>query len=150
MPLLTHAFDLIVTLGPPVELGTVPAGRRRFIPITGGTVSGPMLSGIVLPGGGDRQTIGSDGTTGIHARYAMQASDGTVVEIDNPGVRVASPEIIARLAAGEVLDPGLYYFCTTPRFALPAGRHDWLRQRVFVAIGMRHPEMVELRIYRLD
>ena len=41
-----------------------------------------MLSGIVLPGGGDWQTIAADGTTAIPARYAMQASDGTVFEID--------------------------------------------------------------------
>ncbi len=148
-PALTLAFDVTVTLGAPVELGMIAAGRRRFIPITGGTVSGPKLNGIVLPGGGDWQTIGADGTTEIHARYAMQASDGTVVEIDNPGVRVASPAVIARLTAGEDLDPALYYFRTTPRFSLVAGKHDWLRQRVFVAVGIRHPKTVEIKVYEV-
>lgn len=150
-PVLTPVFTVTVTLGSPVELGTTPAGRRRLIPITGGTVSGPMLRGTVLPGGGDWQTIDADGTTEIHARYAMQASDGTVVEIDNPGVRVAPPGIIARPTAGENLDSALYYFRTTPRFSLAVGTtHDWLRQHVFVAVGIRHPEAVELAIYQVD
>lgn len=150
-PSLTPVFDVNVTLGPPIEFGTAADGRRRFIPITGGTVSGPMMNGMVLPGGGDWQTIDADGTTRIHARYAMQASDGAVIEIDNPGVRFAAPEIIARLTAGENLDPNVYYFRTTPRFSPPAtSTHDWLRQRVFVATGIRHPETVELRVYRID
>lgn len=148
-PPLSLAFAVTVTLGTPIELGTGPGGRRRFIPITGGTVSGPRLSGIVLPGGGDWQTIAPDGTTEVHARYAMRASDGTTVEIDNPGVRVAAPEIIARLTAGEIVDPALYYFRSSPRFTLPPGKHDWLRQRVFVAVGIRHPTTVELKVYEV-
>ena len=148
-PALTFVFEITITLGTPIEMGTMPEGRRRFIPITGGTVKGPKLQGVVLPGGGDWQTIGPDGTTEIHARYAMQASDGTVVEIDNPGVRVASPSIIARLTAGEDLDPALYYFRTTPNFSLVAGKHDWLRQRVFVAVGARRPAAVEVKIYEV-
>lgn len=150
IPALTLAFQVTVTLGAPVELGAVPGGRRRFIPITGGTVSGPRLSGIVLPGGGDWQTIGPDGVTEIHARYALRTSDGVAVEIDNPGVRVASPAVIARLTAGEDLDPSLYYFRTTPRFSLAAGKHDWLRQRVFVAAGVRRPTTVDISVFDVD
>jgi hypothetical protein len=149
-PTLTLQFKMLVTLGMPVEMGALPTGRRRFVPITGGTVSGPELEGIVLPGGGDWQTIGEDGTTEIHARYALRTTDGTVVEIDNPGVRVASPAVIARLTAGEDLDPSLYYFRTTPRFSVPAGKYDWLRRHVFVAVGIRHPATVEVRIFRVN
>lgn len=148
-PPLTLAFVVEVTLGTPVELGRLPTGRRRFVPITGGTVTGPKLSGVVLPGGGDWQTIGDDGVTDVHAHYALRASDGTVVEIDNPGVRVASPAIIARLTAGEDLDPALYYFRTTPRFSVQPGTQDWLRQRVFVASGVRHPDTVQVKIYEV-
>lgn len=150
LPSLSPAFSVTVTLSPPIEMGMVPAGRRRFIAITGGTVSGPLLNGVVLPGGGDWQTIGPDGTTELRAHYAMRASDGTVVEIDNPGVRVASPDVIARLTAGEDLDPALYYFRTSPRFSLPPGKHDWLRRNVFVGVGIRHPDTVELQVYKLS
>ena len=148
-PLLEEVFQAEVTLGTPVDLGEFADGRRRFVPITGGTVSGPRFSGKVLGGGGDWQTIGADGVTLIHARYAIQAADGTAIGIDNPGVRVATPDIIARLTAGEDLDPSLYYFRTTPSFEVRRGPHDWLRKSVFVGVGIRHPATVVLRVYRV-
>ena len=47
-PQLEHVCDLAVTIAPPVEVGHTPAGLRRMIPITGGTVTGPRLNGKVL------------------------------------------------------------------------------------------------------
>jgi len=146
---LEHVFDATVTLGTPVELGTRDGARQRFVPITGGTVSGPRLSGTILPGGGDRQAIHGDGLTEVAARYFIRAADGTVIGIENLGVRVASPDIIARLTAGEDLDPALYYFRTTPRFDVADGPHGWLRRSVFVAQGIRHPDNVVLKVWRV-
>ena len=149
-PTLEFVFEARVTLGPPQELGSSAASRSRFVPITGGTVAGPRLNGIVLSGGGDWQEIGTDGVTAIHARYILNAQDGTPIAVDNPGVRVASPDIIARLTAGEDLDPALYYFRTTPSFQVAAGPHDWLRRSVFVCQGIRHPQSVVLRYFRVS
>jgi hypothetical protein len=36
-----------------VEIGNGPYGRRRCVPITGGTVKGKYLTGEVVPGGAD-------------------------------------------------------------------------------------------------
>jgi hypothetical protein len=36
-----------VRVGAPVEIGEVAHGRRRIVPILGGTVDGPMLKGTV-------------------------------------------------------------------------------------------------------
>lgn len=150
VPGLDFVFEAVVTLGPPLEMGEADGGRRRFVPITGGRVSGPRLSGVVLPGGGDRQDIGRDGVTAIRARYLLRAADGAVIGVDNPGVRVASPEVITRLTAGEDLDPALYYFRTTPNFDVePGGPHDWMRRSVFVCQGVRHPATVALRFFRV-
>ena len=148
-PTLEFVFDVTVTLATPVDFGLFAEGRRRFVPITGGSIDGPRLKGDVLPGGGDWQTIGSDGVTDIHAHYALRASDGTTIDIDNPGVRVAAPEVIARLTAGEDVDPRLYYFRSTPRFTVRPGPHDWLRKSVFVGYGIRHPDRVVLKIFRV-
>ena len=52
-PTLTLVFTLRVQVGPPTELGELPAGRRRIIPIVGGTFAGPAVRGKVLPGGAD-------------------------------------------------------------------------------------------------
>ena len=48
-PGLRHALHLDVEVGAPVEVGATAAGIRRLVPITGGTVSGPLLSGRILP-----------------------------------------------------------------------------------------------------
>ncbi len=149
VPGLEFVFAAEVTLGPPVELGNRDGARQRFVPITGGTVTGPRLTGIVMPGGGDRQAIRPDGLTTIRAQYFLKAADGTVIGIDNPGVRVAAPDIIARLTAGEDLDPSLYYFRTTPVFDVVDGPHGWLRRSVFVCQGIRHPKTVALRVFRV-
>ena len=61
---LTHATDLIVELSPPHEMGDCPAGTRRIIPIVGGSASGPLLSGRILPIGADWQTVVKGGKIG--------------------------------------------------------------------------------------
>ncbi len=149
-PVLTPVFTATILVGPPQEKGVIDGKRQRFIPITGGTVKGARLNGKVLPGGGDWQAIHDDGLTEILARYALQADDGTIIGVTNPGVRVASPEVIRRLSAGEDVDPSLYYFRTSPVFEVAAGPHDWLRRQLFVGHGIRHPTTVELRVYAVS
>lgn len=149
-PTLTYAFSVRATLDPVVEQGEVDSGRRRFIPITGGTVSGPSLTGSVLPGGGDWQVIMPGGLTSIEARYFLKATDGTVIEVTNPGVRTATPDVIEKLARGEVVDPSSYYFRTTPRFMVKDGPHAWMRRKVFVARGIRKPDSVVIDFYTVE
>jgi hypothetical protein len=43
-PRLTFAFELRVRVGSPVEVGQVTHGRRRIVPIEGGTIKGPIRS----------------------------------------------------------------------------------------------------------
>lgn len=148
-PTMTLAFTARVTVAPAMEYGVIDGKRKRFIPITGGTVSGPRLSGEVLAGGGDWQAIHEDGITEVMARYTLRTSDGTVIGVTNPGVRVAAPAIIARIAAGEDVDPSLYYFRTTPQFEVAKGKHDWLRRVVFVARGIRRPDHVVIEFFEV-
>lgn len=149
-PMLVHAFTVRATLDPVIELGPVDGGRRRFIPVTGGTVTGPALTGTVLPGGGDWQVILPDGLTSIEARYFIKTGDGTVIEVTNPGVRTASQEVIEKLAKGEAVDPKDYYFRTTPRFVVKDGPYGWMRRKVFVARGIRKPDSVVIDFYSVE
>lgn len=146
-PGLEYAFTATVLVAVPVEMGEADGGRKRFIAITGGGVEGPMLRGAVLPGGGDWQVIETGGLTRVEAHYFLKAADGTVIEVTNPGVRVADPAVIERLARGEEVDPSAYYFRTTPSFKVTAGAHDWLRRSVFVARGVRKPDRVMIDFY---
>ena len=57
-PRLEFAMELHVQLGAPLEVGQVPRGRRRIVPIVGGTFSGPAIKGKVLGGGADCRLSG--------------------------------------------------------------------------------------------
>lgn len=146
-PTLEWVFSLRATLAPPVELGTLDDGRRRFIAITGGEVYGPRLKGSVMPGGGDWQTIQPEGMTKVEARYFLKAADGTVIEVHNPGVRTADPGTIEALAKGEKVDPSAYYFRTSPVFRVAGNALAWMQRHTFVARGIRHPDSVIIDYY---
>src|SRR5262245_17188087 len=61
-PRLVFAFELRATVADPVVLGQVPHGLRRIVAITGGTVRGPLMNGVVVPNSGaDWQVIQPDG-----------------------------------------------------------------------------------------
>ena len=40
---------IAVEVGPLVRVGPGPYGERRFVPITGGRVEGPTMTGVVVP-----------------------------------------------------------------------------------------------------
>jgi hypothetical protein len=146
---LTPVFEARVRVAAAQELGEFGGGRRRVVPILGGEVTGPRLTGQVLPGGADWQTIRADGITILRAQYTIEASDGAVIGVVNTGVRRASPEIVKRMTDGEIVDPALYYFRATPVFEVGPGPHGWLVGSVFVVTGERLPDQVALKFYEL-
>ncbi|HKC31209.1 MAG TPA: DUF3237 domain-containing protein, partial [Burkholderiales bacterium] len=117
------------------------------IAITGGTVAGPRLNGVVLPGGADWQVIRGDGVAELEARYMLQADDGGLIAVVNRGLRHGPDAVMRKLIAGEPVDPGAYYFRCTPVFETAAPAHHWLTRTVFVASGARHPDRVEISVY---
>lgn len=136
--------DLRVTLGAPIELGTNARGRRRIIPITGGTVDGERVRGRVLALGADWQTILADGTAELDARYVIETPDGALIDVRNFGYRHGPDEVIARLARGEEVDPSLYYMRTQPRFETGDPRYSWLNRTICVGTGSRHGDHVRI------
>src|SRR3989337_1946577 len=54
-PKVEFVFEERVTLAPAVVQGETAMGHRQYIPITGGTITGPKLNGRVMPGGWDYQ-----------------------------------------------------------------------------------------------
>ena len=149
-PKLEYAFSARVEVAAPVEQGEIDGGRKRFIPITGGKVTGPHLSGDVLSGGGDWQVIQPGGVTKVEARYFLKAADGTVIAIHNVGVRVASEDVTARIARGERVDPQSYYFRSAATFDPPPGAHAWLRSKTIVGRGIRMPDHVIIDFYIVE
>jgi hypothetical protein len=148
-PGLEFVFEVIATLEKPLIFGQTGIGERRIIGITGGTVKGPALNGIVLPGGADWQIVRDDGVSEINARYSIKADDGALIYIEAPGIREASPAVIQRINSGEIVDPSEYYFRTTPRLETASEKYAWMGRRLFVCKGIRHPDGVEIRYYKV-
>lgn len=149
-PQLEFLCDLAVTIAPPVEVGHTPAGLRRMIPITGGTVTGPRLNGQVLAGGADFQLILGGGTQAhLDARYVIELDDGSRVFVQNTALRVASPENSRRIMNGQPVNPDEIYFRCQPQLEATAPQWAWLNESQFIGSGRRTPDGVYLSFYRV-
>jgi len=149
-PRLTFALELRVEVGTPVEVGNVAGGRRRIISILGGTFEGPEVRGAVLSGGADWQIVRGDGFTELDTRYTLRTDRDELIYIRNAGIRHAAPEIMQKLLAGERVDPALVYFRTVPVFETAAPRLQWLTRAIFVGDGERQPNLVIVRVWKLE
>jgi hypothetical protein len=134
-----------VKVAAPYEIGDIGVGIRRCVPIIGGRVTGSVTGEILS--GADWQVIDGDGNLEIDARYAFRTPDGDIVEVSSVGVRSGPPEVLARLAAGEAVDPSAYYFRTAMRFHTAAAKLRHLNFRLAIAHGQRRPGEVLLRVY---
>jgi hypothetical protein len=142
-------FTVTAELEPMLNFGRTPYGERRIIGIAGGRVDGPKLQGRILPGGADWQFIRNDGAADIQARYTIEAEGGGHILVDSVGLRHGPPEVIARLARGDKVDPALYYFRTVMRFETADRELDWLNRILALARGQREAMSVRLDVYEV-
>ena len=138
-----------IALAAAQELGDTPQGRRRIIPITGGSFRGERLSGRVLAGGADWQVVRADGVADLDARYTLETADGALIYVRNRGLRHGPAEVLEKLSSGEAVDPALYYMRTTPRFETGDARYAWLNRLVCVASGARRKDSVSLEMFEV-
>ena len=149
-PQLSFAFEVCVDVDPPRRIGRGDGEEVFFTPITGGSVQGPRLNGVVLPGGGDWNTGRHDGREfELEARYLIEADDGAVIDIVNRGYWVASSEVESRLLAGEEVPESEYYYRTSPMFRTDAPAHRWLARTVFIGMARGTMERVSIRFFEL-
>jgi hypothetical protein len=142
-PRLTRVYRLEATLGQPLDLGERPQGHRRIVPLTGGTFTGPELSGRLLAGASaDWQTVLPDGTALGDIRYTLQTDAGELLYVQSRGVRHGSAEVLARLGRGEDVDAGEYTFRTSTQIEAAARPLDWLNKGIFISVGGRQADRV--------
>jgi hypothetical protein len=131
-PRLTRIYRLEATLGEPVDVGEVGPGRRRIVPLTGGTFWGPELNGKLLPGASaDWQIVLPDGTALGDIRYTLQTDGGDLLYVQSRGVRHGSPGARAtRPRRGRRREQ--YTFRTSTRIETASRELDWLNRGVFI------------------
>ncbi|ENX48333.1 hypothetical protein F886_00134 [Acinetobacter sp. NIPH 542] len=140
-----------VDLNAPVwELGTTSdAGKRRIIPITGGTFEGKSLKGRILNNGADWQIVDSKGLAIIDTRYLLETDDGALIYLQTKGYRHGSAETLKQLAQGKDVDPKNYYFKITMQFETSSPKYSCLNQTVAVGSAMRLGKAVIYDAYTL-
>lgn len=148
-PGLEHVTDLRVALDPIREMGRGRGGGRRIIPIVGGEMRGPLLNGRILNVGADWQTVFDGGLAELDTRYALETDDGAVIEIINYGLRHGPGEVMARVAAGDPVDPADYYMRTHARLETGDPRYSWVNETLFIGTGGRFAAEVHVRLFAI-
>jgi hypothetical protein len=150
-PRLSLVYRLKATLGQPLDLGDGPQGRRRIVPLTGGTFTGPELRGKLLPGASaDWQTVLPDGTALGDIRYTLQTDAGELLYVQSRGVRHGSAEVLARLGGGEDVDASEYTFRTSTKIEAAVRELDWLNKGVLISVGGRQADGVIYETYLVE
>ena len=144
-----YVFSLAIKVGVPIVAGDFGHGVRRIIPILGGEVRGEGIKGTIFPTGADFQTIRPNGLTELEAKYAFEMDDGAIVYIENTGIRSGSKELLDRIAKGETVDPASIYFRSMPKFQTGAENYRWLMESLFVGVGARYPDRVEIDVHQV-
>ena len=123
-----------------VDIGDTPLGRRRIATVTGGEFQGDRLRGTVVAApAGDWLIQRSDGVTVLDVRLLLRTDDAEHIYMSYRGLRHGPPEVMARLAAGEQVDPATYYFRMVPVFETAAKKYEWINKIVSVGTGRRDP-----------
>jgi hypothetical protein len=125
-PSLRFALAIRADLGPALEFDTAHGTRRAMFPITGGAITGPGISGHILPGGADFAQRLPDGAYAIEARYCLLLEDGTPLMITNAGRMQPMPDDSFQGRTRAVIEA-------------PAGPHGWLSDAVLFGTAWAEP-----------
>ena len=95
-PRLEFAFEVRAEVADPLVIGELPEGTRRIVDIVGGSVAGAGIAGRIRPGGADWQLIRrEDGFTQVDARYTIETDSGSLIYVQNKGIRHAPADTTA-------------------------------------------------------
>jgi hypothetical protein len=133
-------FVMRLNVRPLQVVGPAPGSARRVGVVFGGVFEGDRLSGEVLDGGNDWQTVRSDGGVTLDVRLVLKTGDEAMVAMAYRGIRHGAPDVLARLDRGEAVDPASYYFRVASSFETASPRYDWLNRLLAVGVGHRRAD----------
>jgi hypothetical protein len=146
-PRLSEVYRLEATLGEPLELGEIAQGRRRIVPLTGGTFTGQINGRLLAGASADWQIVLADGTALGDIRYTLETDGGDLLYVQSRSVRHGSAEVLARLARGEQVDASEYTFRALTQIETAAPELDWLNKGVFISVAGRQAAGVIYETY---
>ncbi len=133
-------FVMRLSVRPLQIIGLAAGPVRRVGVVFGGVFEGERLSGEVLDGGSDWQTVRSDSALTLDIRLVLKTDDEALIGMTYKGIRHGPPDILARIDHGEAVDPASYYFRIAPFFETAAPKYDWLNRILAIGIGFRRED----------
>jgi hypothetical protein len=142
-------FRLREHVPPLYVVGQTPNAFRRIGVVTGGSFAGERLSGEVVSGGNDWQSVRNDNCVKLDVRLLLKTTDDALIVMTYQVLRHGPPEVMQALDRGDTVDPGSYYFRLTGLFETAARRYDWLNRIIAVGIGDRPPDGPIYNVFEL-
>ncbi|MGU3433277.1 DUF3237 family protein [Actinomycetes bacterium M1A6_2h] len=146
LPTLEPLLTLVIETSDGHDIGDSPAGADVVVPVAGGTVDGPAISGRILPGGSDVRTTRADGSTTYSANFVVHTDNG-LVRMHAAGFRFGSADVTAAVAEGQTVDPALYYFRGTLEVTTAVRELAYLNRALLVTSGAQDTESVVLAAF---
>lgn len=144
-----HLLTMRLDVRPAIVIGVTPAGFKRVSVISGGLFEGERLTGIVLDGGSDWQTLRSDHSVLLDVRLNLRTDDGHLIAMTYKGLRAGEKDILQRIDAGEAMDPATYYFRTAPMFETASPKYGWLNNILALGMGFRNEKGVIYNLFEV-
>jgi hypothetical protein len=136
-PRLTHLFTMRATLAAGLDSGDGPLGRRTLNAVAKGEFRGERLRGEINPGTGDWM-LTRNKVRVVDARVVLRTDDDALIHMSYGG-RIMFPDgldgALRDPSSRHLIDPGQYYFRTTPVFETGAPEYAWLNGIVAVGSG---------------
>ena len=131
------------------EVGHTFRGHRNIGRVKGGWFEGPEIKGTILPGTGDWFLTRPDGVGEGDVRDTYQTDDGAIIFVSYRGILDISPDVWARIGAGEDVPASEYYLRGQPMFETGSEKYDWLNKIVSVSVGKQEAMGVTYDVFKI-
>jgi len=131
-PTYLFSYHAAVRL-PPEVIGPVPEGIRANFYVTGGEISGPKITGTILPVGADWLVIRRDGVGILDVRATMQTHDGALIYTQIMGVLDLGSDGYDKFLQGDL--PAKVFIRAVPRFQTAHPDYLWLNRLQCLNVG---------------
>ena len=133
-----HLFTLTAHIGDNTNaaIRNGPAGTRFIAAVTGGSFSGPRISGTIVAPGGDWVHSRANRTMHLDVRLLLVTDDGESILMTYQGI-------------GHPRQDGTSSIRTAPTFETGAESYAWLNEVQAVGIGTADATSVTYEIYAL-
>ena len=133
-PDLAPVCALTMTIGKRQLIGDMADARYQTGAIETGTVSGPRISGKVLPGAVDWAKVLSNGLLEPDVKLVIETDDGALIHVSYVGVVDMGPDAYDKARRGEPFGT-IFHPRTVLRMRSSAPAYDWVNRRQFIGIG---------------